>query len=1077
MIRSCVLCLLILMSVQSIAQKIPLVRSGEILEKGNELYDSAQYEQAIQEYKKIPKRDTNYVTMLYRMGLAYSASKKYDSALKLFTQVLSHPIDFRARVLRAQANCITKSGAFDQGITAFEEAIQSYPVDQGLLTSMAAQYYDEKKYEKAKQVYFRILAINPFNTLAHLNLALLSMGQGRKAHAMLSMGMYLAIQTKDNSRLVFINKFLDNQLQDEGTIAAFGVNASDKLDQIIRAKIALEKNFKSQIPIEAAVIKQYELLFDQLGMLNANTNDEWVNFYLPVYKAIKDQQQVQAFIYHLLSSSNNEIATKWRKKNEKLLTELYSNVNKALSAKTQKLSAPKYKVNTPLTVWRDDNTLVDALGEKKNDQRVGQWLFFHNNSELQAEGNYNDKGEKIGTWKYYYDIGAIKSVENYDNGEVTVYSTDGGKSEYFFLKDDEIHGEVILYYPCGVIRQKTTYDKGKRHGPTQLFYTSGKIYQKYSYKEGKFHGPVETFYEDGNRQYQMTYEEGKLSGNYIEYFRNRRKSTEGTYLNGNETGPWKYYHPNGKLKRSGSYSPTGIGVGEWLYYNELGQLAEIRVFDEEGRYTGENTIFNDGVKQYAITYKKGVAVKTTSYAKDGKVIFASGANDGTYYAKYYFPTGQLMSEGPYKKGNNHGEWKYYNRFGKLTERAFFEDDKLQGVVKDYYPTGEIKIEKEYKDGELHGYYVKYYQNGKKKEEGWYQNGEQEQQWLSYYPDGTIQTDYYYLNGKFTKENLDFSLDGKLHLLSTYDENGVTDVKRLLNDGTTKSNRKTEGAATTIEDLFSSGKVRAKYTISCGNYINDFVRYFPDGSLIYKVSYVSDKREGKYEWIGVNGQKSIDGYYQDDLAEGAWRYYAYNGKLSREGNYRGGSMDSIWMYYHENGKLESVGTFLNDERQGITRYYSPEGNPLFEKKLDEGVMLAYRSIVENENAEWKPFTGTGKLEFKNKNGVVQWMEEWKDGVRQGKQQLFYENGTLFSDYGYEKGNLHGPASVYYPSGKIWMKELYEEDELEGNSEIFAEDGSLILVVQFHFGIRNGKATLYEKGVKMKEYNFRDGIMEE
>jgi len=1077
MIRICVLCVLCLMSVQSIAQKIPLVRSGEILEKGSELYDSAKYEQAIQEYKKIPKRDTNYVTMLYRMGLAYSAHKKYDSALNLYKQVLSKPIDFRARVLRAQANSITNSGAFDQGIAAFEEAIRQYPVDQGLLTSLAAQYYDEKKYEKAKQFYFQLLSMNPFNLTAHLNLALLSMGQGRKTHAMLSMGMYLAIQTKDNSRLVFLNKFLDNELQDEGTIQAFGVNASDKLDQIIRAKIALEKNFKSQIPIGAAVVKQYELLFDQLAMLNANTNDEWVNFYLPIYKAIRDQQLVQPFIYHLLSSADNEVATKWRTKNEKLLAELYSNVNKELTAKTQKVTAPKFNVNTPLSVWRNESGLIDAIGEKKNDVRVGRWLFFHDNSELNAEGTYNDKGEKIGTWNYYYDVGKVKSVENYETGEVTVYSTDGNKSEYFFLKDDEIHGEVILYYSCGMIREKTTYDKGKRHGPTQTFYTSGKPYQKYAYKEGNFHGPVESYYENGKIRNQINYEDGKLNGSYIEYYSNGRISTEGNYVKDNLSGQWKYYHSNGKMNRTGTYSPAGNAMGEWLFYDKLGQLTESRKYDDEGRYTGENIIYSEGAKQYIITYKKGMAIKSTSFNKDGKVINSFGSNDGTFAVKYYYPTGELLSEGAYKKGNNTGEWKYYNRYSKLTERTFFEDDKLQGVVKDYYPTGEIKIEKEYKDGQLHGYYVKYFLNGKKMEEGWYQNGEQEQQWLTYYPDGSIEGDYYYLYGKLTGDNLDYALDGKMDAVSTYDEDGVKNVNRYLKDGTTKSNKKTEGAATTIEDLYPSGKVKSTYSISCGNYINDFVRYFPDGSIFTKNTYVNDQRNGKYVYMAINGQQAIDGNYRNNLAEGVWHYYHYNGKLSREGNFRNGELDSVWTYYHENGKLESVGAFLDDERQGTTRYYSPEGNPLLEKKLDEGTLLAYRSIVENENAEWKPFTGNDRIEIKNKNGVVQWVEEWKDGVRHGKLKLFYENGSLFSEYNYEKGGLHGPTTIYHPSGKIWMKQFYQWDELEGKSEIFAEDGSLIEQVEFHLGIRHGKAIIFDKGIKKKEFTFWSGMTEE
>jgi antitoxin component YwqK of YwqJK toxin-antitoxin module/Tfp pilus assembly protein PilF len=1077
MMRICMWWIACLLTVQATAQKIPLIRSGEILDKGGELYDSAKYEEAILEYKKIPKRDTNYVTMLYRMGIAYAAHKKYDSALYLYQQVLSNPIDFRARVLRAQANGLVESGAFDQGIASFEEASRQYPIDQGLLMSKAGQYYDEKQYEKAKQIYFQILAMNPFSINAHLNLALLSMGQGRKAHAMLSMGMYLAIQNSDNPRLVLIDKFLDNQLQDEGSMAPFGTNASDKLDQIIRAKIALDKNFKSEIPIGAAVVKQYELLFDQLALLNGNTNDEWVNFYLPIYKTIKEQQHVQPFIYHILTSADNEVAKKWRKKNEKLLSALYTNLNKEISTKAQKLAAPKYNIQTPVPIWRDDNGLIDALGEKKDDVRVGRWVYFFNNSELQSEGSYDDKGQKIGTWNYYYDIGKIKSVENYETGEVTVYNRQGNKSEYFFLKDDEIQGEAILYYTCGMVSEKINYDKGKRHGQTQSFYISGKPLQKYSYKEGKVHGLAESYFENGKLSNQMSYVDGKLNGTYNEYFTNGRKSSEGTYTNDNPTGTWKYYYSNGKLNRTGTYSPEGNPVGEWLYYDQLGQLAERRLFDNEGRLTDENTTYTDGIKHYVLTYKKGSVIKSTSFKNDGKPINSFGAADGTFAVKYYYPTGELMTEGAYKNGSYSGEWKYYTRFGKVKQIAFYDQNKMQGLVKDYYPTGELKAEKEYNDDQLHGYVVTYHRNGKKMEEGWYQNGVQEQQWKGYHLDGSVQSDYYYLSGSLTDDALDYGLDGKVNVTTTFDQYGVKEVKRHLSNGATKSNKKTVGPSTVIEDLYPSNKPKVKYTISCGKYIDDLIKYYPDGSPFIKNSFVSNLRNGSYEHWEINGQKVIDGYYENGEAEGRWRYYQYNGKPSRDGYYRDGEMDSIWTYYHENGVIESVGTFLNDERQGITRYYSPEGIPLLEKKLDASVLVAYRSIVENENAPWKPFTGNERIEIKNKNGVVQWVEEWKGGVRQGKLKLFYENGTLFSEYTYDKGDLHGPVTIHYPNGKIWIKQNYNWNEVDGKEEVYAEDGSLIMQSEYRLGIRDGKSTLFEKGNKKKEFVFWNGMIEE
>ena len=55
-----------------------------------------------------------------------------------------------------------------------------------------------------------------------------------------------------------------NQFAEEGSIPSTGPNAFDKLDQIIRAKIAMDKNYKSKIDIDAAIVRQYQMLFDQL---------------------------------------------------------------------------------------------------------------------------------------------------------------------------------------------------------------------------------------------------------------------------------------------------------------------------------------------------------------------------------------------------------------------------------------------------------------------------------------------------------------------------------------------------------------------------------------------------------------------------------------------------------------------------------------------------------------------------------------------------------------------------------------------------------------------------------------------
>ena len=273
MMRFCLTAAVIVISFNCFAQEPTFVNAAEIINRGKELYDSGKYKESIDQYLSIPKRDTAYVYMLSELALSYIANEEFDKALKSCEEGLKKPSPYRAHFLRSQAIATDRSGDYDKAVTLFTKAIDDYPADFVLVYNLGITHYNHKAYGKAVDCFFKVLGMNPFHPGSHLNLGRMSAGQGKKTHAMLSFGMYLGLSNEDNDRLVFLEKFLSNQFTEEGSLTATHPNAFEKLDQIIRAKIAMDKNYKSKIDIDAAIVKQYQIFFDQLVTASNTTDD------------------------------------------------------------------------------------------------------------------------------------------------------------------------------------------------------------------------------------------------------------------------------------------------------------------------------------------------------------------------------------------------------------------------------------------------------------------------------------------------------------------------------------------------------------------------------------------------------------------------------------------------------------------------------------------------------------------------------------------------------------------------------------------------------------------------------------
>jgi uncharacterized protein len=1064
-----------LCSTTAFSQKVRFINPSEVIKESSALYDSGKYEECVKLLTSIPERDTAHVQTLSKLAYSYIDLKEYDKALAICEGRINSVHTSRALFMKIRGIAMGRKGQYADAVKAYEEGIRQYPTDVSMQYSFALLHYNNKEYKKAEDLFFKILQVNPFFTGCHLNLARISIVQGRKVHAMLAMGLYLAINVTDNSNLILLNNLVDNQVTDEGTVAPFGANAFSKLDQIIKARMTSEEGYESKYPVKAPVVQQYELLFDQLASTPVNTEDPYAVHYLPAYKAIMASGNSEAFIYHILTSTKIEAATKWRSKNEKQLKAFFEVTNQSMRKVRDVVTIESLGVKSA-PAWYNNTNQLTSIGRMESDKRLGPWLFFFSNGERQAEGMYNDAGVKSGVWKYYYDNGKVKSVENYENGEVTVFSEKGNKGEYFFLKDNAIHGDVTLYYDNGPIKEKLKFAAGKRHGGRDLFFGDGTLKARYEYVDSKVQGPYFINFENGKLKERCGYHDGQLHGKYEFYYANGAPRITGEFANGSETGTWKYFYRNGKVQRTGSYTEKG-GVGEWNYFNERGEVTEKRNFDSEGRYHGDVTYYDNG-KVFAVsTYKKDILVKETFFDSNGKVTLSSGSNDGTFYSKNLLPDGTLKSEGNYIKGKANGPWKFYNRYGVLTAEYNYKDDKLEGKAVDYHPTGKKKIEATYSDGKLDGYYQEFYPNGNVKDEGWYKEGNREQQWLTYYSNGTLESDFYYLQNRNIGKGYNYSVDGKPYSVIELDQEGnILNLEYFNSGGASTMKKRTENFSEVYEEFYGNKKPKSRSDVLCGNYHRSWDRYLPDGSLFYKYSIVNGKKNGTHVYHEVNGNVSTTGQYEDDERQGYWKSYHENGKLYSEGNFLSNQRDSIWTYYYDNGTMSSRGPYLRDKRDGVFMYYGLDGTPLVEKMFDEGELIAYRSLTTPQKEEWVRFNGSGKISIRYANGNPAMEEEYKNGLQQSYYRIYYPTGKVFRESQYVDDDLSGTYTLFHANGKVSLRGVYKDDDRHGKWEKFAEDGTPEYTEHYVMGYRNGPVVLYKKGVKEKEFTFWNSFAE-
>lgn len=306
------------------------------------------------------------------------------------------------------------------------------------------------------------------------------------------------------------------------------------------------------------------------------------------------------------------------------------------------------------------NGQIKAEGKYKNNQKTGDWVYYHEDGSISLKESYNRKAPNMKTVEYFHTNGKTSATGTFINNQKyevwTWYREDGTKDQMGTYMKDKPFGTFSYYDNKGVLKEKGEMIDGLKHGVWEYYYVNGNLLKKGTYYRGKAMGEWESYDFNGNYENTTIYpdefdditfynpksnyrayatNEGKVP--YTKNYPNGKPEVVGQKYRGYNDGDWKWYYDNGQLKEEGSFKdalPTGI----WKTYYPNGTLRS------------EGTM-----------YKTGFSKDFIIYHPNGKVKYKN--IDSGKYATYY-ETGELYIEEFKVLGISTGK-NYYNKSGKL----------------------------------------------------------------------------------------------------------------------------------------------------------------------------------------------------------------------------------------------------------------------------------------------------------------------------------------------------------------------------------------------------------------------------
>ena len=704
--------------------------------------DEENYDKTLVLLNKIRKNDSSYCSALLSKTYYLIQLKKYDEVIEIADQGLTDNCGKTKRDFYINKTIALYSQEhYQKAMELVQESLSQYPMSNEFwyYKALILEKLDDK--EGATKAYQRSIVLDPFYKRPHLQLGNLAYKQHKFAQALMCFNMYMILDP-DGEGVFNTLKSIDamaksdnENLVDENFQLSPEDGSFEEIDLILDQRVAIDSEYDTGTGINIATVKQTHAL---LKMLEDYEGPEgfWSTKYVPFYKWITQSELFNDFVYTLTFSIENEDLKKIvQKKREDVISFVASYREKWQDLVERNVT--KVDGVDKVIHYEFNGEYVSAVGQKDQNKPVGHWKTYKTEGHLSAEGDFNNLGEKHGTWTWYHDNGSIKETAVYNNGnlegENLQFFEDGRKSIIASYSEGKLNGSYSVYNNNGALLQRKFWKEGKLDGPYKSYFPVGEESLEFDviYKDHEVLGVVKEFYANGNIYAETEYKGGVKSGSEKKYHANGTIYSNIEYANDLLDGSYKTYYSNGKLEQEGQ-SVEGAFDGAWKSYYFDGTLQSTFNYKDD-KFIGDYIFYDtDGLVNYKYEYRRGEIIAYEFYDKKGKIIKEARKKGGEFYYEGFSPYGNRTANGLYDiTGGKEGLWKFYTPNGVIYSEGEYKENKVQGTLKNFYQNGKLSSLGTYENDQLQGYYQEFYKSGQLSTQGYYIDGSSHGEWHSY----------------------------------------------------------------------------------------------------------------------------------------------------------------------------------------------------------------------------------------------------------------------------------------------------------------------------------------------------------
>ena len=466
------------------------------------------------------------------------------------------------------------------------------------------------------------------------------------------------------------------------------------------------------------------------------------------------------------------------------------------------------------------------------------------------------------------------------------------------------------------------------------------------------------------------------------------------------------------------------------------------------------------------------------------------------FTQFFYPNGQVSSEGAMREGKPDGYWITYYTTGVLKSEGLRTNFFLDSTWTFYDQAGNVIQRINYKYGKKNGYSYTYsYKNspdGVLLSKELYVNDQKEGKAYYYHENGNLKEEVGYDHNQKEGQAKSFDISGNLISILEYrkdflisrervnrtDNNGIKQGtwKLYYDDGQLNKemfyrDNQLEGL---YKEYFKDGTIAVIQKYEAGKIIEEkedslmqeeleVRREFDNGNMIFQGSYRDSIPVGIHRYYNSAGEvinsilydekgnKLSEGIITEGGSkEGNWKDFYRTGEVRAVGTYRNNQRSGNWIFYYENGKKEQEGNYLRGLPDGLWTWYYNNGNVRKEESYfngrEDGESIEY-DLDGNIITKGNFLNGEKEGEWFYKVGDNTEKGNYQSGLRTGTWYSWYPENKLKFEGNFVQGQAQGKHKYYYPDGNLKEERYYEMGLRERNWKKYDPLGNIELTITY------------------------------